>query len=594
MLRRRLLIPAAVVLGAATAVPLAIAAGGDISTVAGSGVGGYSGDGGAATGALLNEPSGLAPTPDGGYLIADTQNDVVRKVEASGQITTVAGTGTAGYNGDGVAATTARLNGPQTAKPTEDGGVLIADSGNQRIRKVSANGTISTVAGNGSAGFSGDTGTATAAQLRSPAAATPMADGGFLIADTVNNRIRKVSAAGVITTVAGIGSSAFSGDGGPAAAAALKGPADVELFDGGYLVADTLNDRIRRVSAAGVIKTVAGNGFGAYAGDGGAATAASLFQPNGIDVASDGTIFVADQHNDRVRAVAPNGTISTVTGTGVNGYSGDGGPAGAAMVNFPADVAVRPDGSLLIADQKNHRVRSLAGATAPTPGGTTGTGTETTSRDETTGPTTRHDEGARRAATTVATADAAPSSAPPPAYGRTVVADVTRGTVSVRLPGAAQAVAVADGRAIPSGSVVDTRSGALTLTSALDTRGRTQRATFSGARFKVVQDKRSAGVVDIHLLEPPTGCSRPIARTAAVTERRPKPRALWSSDDHGRYRTHGRNSVATVRGTRWATTESCAGTRTTVAQGSVVVRDRRHGRQVVVRAGHSHLARARA
>ncbi|HEV8151901.1 MAG TPA: hypothetical protein VGP78_03165 [Solirubrobacteraceae bacterium] len=586
MLRRRLLVPAAVVLTAATAVPLAIAAGGDISTAAGTGVAGYSGDGGAATGALLNTPSGVARSSDGAYLIADTQNSVVRKVEASGEIKTVAGTGTAGYNGDGLAATSARLNAPLSAKPTPDGGMLIADSGNQRIRKVSANGTISTVAGNGSAGFSGDTGTATAAQLRSPSAATPMADGSFLIADTVNNRIRKVSAAGVITTVAGTGSSAFSGDGGPAAAASLKGPSDVDLFDGGYLVADKLNDRIRRVSAAGVITTVAGNGTGAYFGDGGAATAAGLFQPNGVDVASDGTIFIADQHDDRVRAVAPDGTISTVAGTGINGYSGDGDAATAAMLNFPSDVAVLADGSLLIADQKNHRVRSLAGAIPPPPAEATGTGTQTPSRDGTTTPTARHEDGARRATTTDA--------APPPAYGRTVVADVTRGTVSVRLPGVEHAVAVADVRAIPSGSVVDTRRGTLTLTSALDTRGHTQRATFSGARFKVVQDKRSAGVVDIHLLEPPAGCSRASARAAAVTSRPPSPRALWSSDNHGRYRTHGRTSVATVRGTRWATTESCGGTRTTVAQGSVVVRDRGARRQVVVRAGHSYLARPRA
>jgi hypothetical protein len=200
---------------------------------------------------------------------------------------------------------------------------------------------------------------------------------------------------------------------------------------------------------------VAGNGTGAYFGDGGAATAAGLFQPNGVDVASDGTIFIADQHDDRVRAVAPDGTISTVAGTGLNGYSGDGGAATAAMLNFPSDVAVLADGSLLIVDQKNHRVRSLAGAIPPPPAEATGTGTQTPSRDGTTTPTARHEDGAHRATTT----DAASSPAPPPAYGRTVVADVTRGTVSVRLPGVEHAVAVADVRAIPSGSVVDTRRG---------------------------------------------------------------------------------------------------------------------------------------
>ena len=620
MLRRRLLIPAAVVLAAAAAAPPAIAAGGDISTAAGTGVGGYAGDGAAAMAALLNEPSGLAPTPDGGYLIADTQNNVVRRVDAAGSITTVAGTGVAGYNGDGIAATSAQLNGPLTAKPTADGGVLIADTKNQRIRKVSAGGKISTVAGAGTSGFAGDGGAATAAMLATPSSAEPTPDGGFLVADTVNNRVRKVSDGGVITTVAGNGTSAFSGDGGPATAAALKRPADVEVTaDGGYLVADKLNDRIRRVSAARVITTVAGNGFGAYSGDAGAATAASLFQPNGAGVASDGTIFIADQRNDRVRAVAPNGTISTVAGTGINGYSGDGGAAAAAMLNFPSDVAVLADGSLLIADQKSHRVRSLAGATAPATGGATGgtsatggtgdtsgsggtdgttvTGTETTSGDGTTGRRTEHDDDVRRGTTARGDAVAAPSPTPEtplPAYGRTVVAGVTRGTVRVRLPGAAQAVAVADVRAIPSGSVVDTRQGTLTLTSALDGRGGRQRATFTGARFKVVQDRRSGGVVDIHLLERPAGCSRPTARAAAVTQHRQKPRALWSSDNHGRYRTQGRNSVATARGTRWATTETCAGTRTTVTQGSVVVRDRRTGRQVVVRAGHSHLVRAGA
>ena len=163
MLRRRLLIPAAVVLATAAAAPPAIAAGGDISTAAGTGVGGYAGDGAAATAALLNEPSGLAPTPDGGYLIADTQNNVVRRVDAAGSITTVAGTGVAGYNGDGIAATSAQLSGLLTAKPTADGGVLIADTKNQRIRKVSAGGKISTVAGAGTSGFAGDGGAATAA-----------------------------------------------------------------------------------------------------------------------------------------------------------------------------------------------------------------------------------------------------------------------------------------------------------------------------------------------------------------------------------------------------------------------------------------------
>ena len=292
--------------------PGAAAASGDITTVAGTGAAGLGGDGGPAVAAQLSGPTGVYPTADGGYLIADYTNNRIRKVSAGGVISTVAGTGAAGFSGDGGAATAATLNAPVAIAVLSDGSFLIADSANNRIRKVSAGGIISTVAGTGAAGFSGDSGAATAALLDSPVSVAALSDGGFLIADSANGRIRKVSAGGVITTVAGTGIAAFGGDGGAATAAQLNAPVAVQPTpDGGFLVADMMNSRIRAVAGGGTITTVAGTGTAAFGGDGIAATASDLNAPVGVALGANGAILIADTSNNRIRSVDRTPVVAT-------------------------------------------------------------------------------------------------------------------------------------------------------------------------------------------------------------------------------------------------------------------------------------------
>jgi NHL repeat-containing protein len=349
----------AVGLVVAVAVPgAAQAATNHIFTVAGTGSADYSGDGGPATAAELSFVGGVTATSDGGFLIADTDNHRIRRVSPAGIITTVAGAGTSGFSGDGGPATSAQLSVPIDVTETADGGFLIVDQFNHRIRRVSPGGTISTVAGVGTGGFSGDGGPATAAQLNVPAGIAVTADGGFLIADHLNDRIRRVSPGGTISTVAGVGPGGFSGDGGPATAAQMEGPTGVAVTaDGGFLIADQFNSRIRRVSPGGIISTVAGVGAGGFSGDGGPATAAHLFAPTGVEATADGGFLIADQVNSRIRRVSPSGIITTVAGSASAGFAGDGGLATAAQLNTPTGVAVTADGGFLIADVVNNRVR---------------------------------------------------------------------------------------------------------------------------------------------------------------------------------------------------------------------------------------------
>jgi sugar lactone lactonase YvrE len=318
------------------------------------------GDGGPATSAVLNVPYGVAMMPDGGFVASSLSNDEVRRVSPDGTITTLAGGLLNGFSGDGGPATSARLNLPMGVAVQPDGGVLIADSNNHRIRRVSPEGTISTVAGNGTEGFSGDGGPATEAQLDLPVAVAATRDGGFLIADYLNNRIRRVSPAGTITTVAGIGAEGFSGDGGPATSARLGFPNSVSATaDGGFLIADFVNNRVRRVSPDGTITTIAGTGGWGFSGDGGPATQAQLNSVAEAVETADGGLLIVDTGNNRVRRVSPDGTITTVAGIGgfPGSFSGDGGLATLAGLNAPGGVALTASGGFLIADSNNNRVR---------------------------------------------------------------------------------------------------------------------------------------------------------------------------------------------------------------------------------------------
>jgi hypothetical protein len=337
-----------------------------ISTVAGTGARGFSGDHGAATAARIDHPAGIAATSDGGFVFADEGNSVIRYVSPTGVITTIAGNGTQGYSGDGGPATQAQLN-PAFVAVAPDGGLLITDTGNHVIRRVSPQGIITTVAGTGTPGAGGD-GAATSAQLHSPYAARTTPDGGFLIADEANNRVRDVSAAGRIATVAGTGTYGFGGDGGPATQALFGAVESVApTGDGGFLVADTSNFRVRRVSAGGTATTVAGDGGQAFAGDGGPATAARFMSLDDVLWLPDGGFLTSDAASDRVRRISAAGVIGTIAGNGTSsGPLGDGGLATAARVDGPAGVAVNAHGGLLISEFRRDRIR-LVDAGLPVP-----------------------------------------------------------------------------------------------------------------------------------------------------------------------------------------------------------------------------------
>jgi streptogramin lyase len=294
-------------------------------------------------------------------VFVDTGNHRVRRVDPSGVVTTIAGTGTAGYSGDGGPATAAQLDTPHGVVADGAGNVYVADSPNQRIRRIDAAGTITTVAGTGAAAYNGDGRLATTAALRYPKGVEIGPDGLLYIADTVNHRVRRIEADGTITTVAGTGARGYSGDGGPATAAQFDRPRNV-AFDavGVMYVVDEGNHRVRRVGLVGIVTTLAGTGVAASTGDGGPAAAASLDLPRDVGVDATGNVFIVEEGGDRVRRVDPAGVISTFAGTGVRGYNGDDLPADTAQLRAPRGLAVTPTGGVLIADTGNHRLRLVA------------------------------------------------------------------------------------------------------------------------------------------------------------------------------------------------------------------------------------------
>ena len=345
---------------------ISLPAPGNIDTVAGYGTAGYSGDNGLATAADLYCPRNVAIDAVGDIYIADTCNERIRKVTVStGIIATVAGNGIGGYSGDGGPATSAELFSPSGVAVDAAGNIYIADLGNDLVRKVTAStGVISTVAGNGTSGNSGDGGPATSAEMNSPYDVAVDTSGNIYISDGGNYRIRKVTAStGIITTVVGTGAWGYSGDGGPATSAKITQPMSIVLdaADDIYF-ADWGSVRIRMVTAStGDISTVAGNGSWGYSGDGGLATAAELNSPFGVVVDTAGNIYIADSANNRIRKVtASTGDISTVAGNGAAGYSGDGGAATSAELNYPYGVTLDTANNIYITDNGNNRIRAVA------------------------------------------------------------------------------------------------------------------------------------------------------------------------------------------------------------------------------------------
>jgi sugar lactone lactonase YvrE len=338
-----------------------------INTIAGNGVAAFSGDGGQATAAELNATAGLAVDGYGNIYIADVVNDRIRKVNTSGIISTVAGNGQQGFSGDSGPATAAELYHPQGVTADASGNIYIADERNHRIRKVNTSGIISTIAGNGTGSYSGDGGQATNAELYNPEGILVDASGNIYIGDVDNERVRKVNTSGIITTVAGNGVQSYFGDGGPATAAELFFPTGLAMDASGILyIADNGNYRVRTVNTSGIINTFAGNGVGSYSGDGGPATAAELFSPTGVALDVHGNVSIVDYNDNHVRIVNSSGIINTLAGNGIAGYSGDGGPATAAELNHPFGVTFDANGNTLIGDGNNNRIRIVSGFTIST------------------------------------------------------------------------------------------------------------------------------------------------------------------------------------------------------------------------------------
>jgi sugar lactone lactonase YvrE len=391
-----------------------VSASGTITTFAGTGICGHSGDGGPAKAARISNVYGLAFDKQGNLLLADS--DVIRSIAPNGAIETIAGSGTPGYSGDGGPATKARLSGALGVSADQAGNIYIADTGNNVIRKVDTAGIIRTVAGNHTAGFSGDGGPATAASLNLPWSVVPDANGNFYISDNNNRRVRKVTSGGTINTYAGNGVFGNTGSGGPATVAAIGPPTGLRLgagklyvctesyliwvvdlrtltitiiagngnvgFNGdgdsalstsfgllygmaldgagGLFVADAGNNRVRHIDTSQTVSTTAGGAVN----DGGPALNASLnssLSSTYAHIAFDpsGNMYIADTGNCRVRKVSTAGIINTIAGTGICGYSGDGGPATTATLSFPQAVAVDGSGSVYIADTGNSAIRKI-------------------------------------------------------------------------------------------------------------------------------------------------------------------------------------------------------------------------------------------
>lgn len=321
-------------------------------------------DGLAATNTILNSPQGSAVDAAGNLYIADTYNHVVRRVDTNGLAKIIAGTGSAGYSGDGGAATNANLFAPMSVVLDGQGSLIIADGYNNRVRKVNTNGIITAIVGTGfppiTPSQSGNGVAATNAMLNIPIGLALDSSGNLYIADSSDNQIRKVNPSGVISTIANTtGAAGYNFDNSSAVNANINNPTDVAVDStGNVYIADNANHRIRKINTSGTISTIAGTGVAGYSGDGASATAAKIKSPSGVSVDSSGAIYLVDSGNNCVRKIT-NGIIRTIAGTSTAGFSGDGGAGTSATFNFPASLSRNASNDLFIADGGNSRIRKL-------------------------------------------------------------------------------------------------------------------------------------------------------------------------------------------------------------------------------------------
>ena len=329
---------------------------GIITTIAGTGAPGFSGDSGPATLAKLNGPFGLNLDSAGNLYLADHANQRIRKIDTSGIIHTVAGNGTAGFSGDGGAATLAELNSPDDVLPDNAGNFYITDHLNRRVRKVNSSGIISTFAGNGTAGCAGDGGPATNAGMGKPTGLL-IHNGSLLIGNACQARIRSVNlSTNIISTAVG-SVKGFDGNGHTALSSMFLGPAGVMLDNSGnLLIGDSGNNQVRKASSSTKIVTAFAGG---YLGNGGAGTLASLNTPENIAFDKAGNFYIAETNGNRIRTLSSSGVIRTFAGTGISGYSGDGGKASSARLWFPFGVTADSGGNVFIADSGNNVIRKV-------------------------------------------------------------------------------------------------------------------------------------------------------------------------------------------------------------------------------------------
>ena len=332
-----------------------------IFTIAGTGVTGFSGDNGPAGGAELNHPIKSTVDGYGNVYICDRDNQRIRKVSVSGVISTIAGTGTAGNTGDNGPATLAQLNYPDGIAVDATGNIYVAGIASATVRKINSAGIITTIAGTGVAGYSGDGGPATLAKLSDPRGIALDTEGNLYIPDGSNHIVRKINAMGVITTIAGSAHvGGYSGDGGAATLANIWLPICVAVDNSGNLFIADGNSCIRKVTTAGIITTLAGDGTLGYSGDGGPATLSKLHGTAGVSVDCAGNVYITDVGNNRIRKInSLDGIISTVAGNGISGYNGDGIIATDAELNDPLGIAVDCAGTIYISETLNNRIRTV-------------------------------------------------------------------------------------------------------------------------------------------------------------------------------------------------------------------------------------------